>query len=848
MTLNIGIQKSEEGAVLRYWSDILSDKQADILVEDLAKVLDGIVSKPKQLVTELVLASEPQKPIITQPTVLGQEAQIRMIVKECVQEILGQMFKSENSAHSTINLPALVNRQIAQPAASSLPQSMAEFSFDKHTENTPKKRSFAIAEPSAQANPVTQKLLALWSEYLQIPETSIKSTDSFFTLGADSIVAMQLVGSARDEGLSLSVANIFRYPVFEDMVKVTRTIDSGTSSNKTRNINQRRRSSLLYQNFSLLEQSDISAFLQDNVCPKIKLFRGGIVDVLPTTDFQALSITGSLLESRWLLNYFFLEGSGIVDLKQLRQSINQVVDAFEILRTVFIPYNSQFFQVVLRKLNPSFNVEVTDDLDAFTAELQQRDRISGPKLGESYLRFTVAKLRNSDNHRIIIRLSHAQYDGVCLPRIIDALRAAYHGETIPSTPSFSSYVRAAVGKTTSDHYKYWQDLLEESKMTDLVRRRGPNYSRGPEPPTMLRRTVKVASLAHEGITAATVVKAAWSLTLAELTADSDIIFGNVISGRNGSLAGVENIVGPCVNTVPVRAKFQAGWTALDLLKHLQTQQTSNMAYESLGFREIIKHCTTWENWTNFTTVCQHQNIQQTPSLSLGNKYSFGGVGTQDPSTYFTIISVPHGGDDIEITLTFTLTNVQMTKLATDSIFNTLCENAVLFSQNPSTILPTPSELNSLPRLLPEDASIISARRMSRSLDTLNRKHLLLYSDVLTRGWREILGEGKSIDSESSFFELGGDIMGLAQLGSLLEEEGFKVKLEDLVQHPVLMEQLALLARDRDVDGEEGVENELTNSEKGDVPMKVKTGMWGAIRKMAKVKGRKRGVAGEVGVV
>ncbi|CAG8957989.1 hypothetical protein HYFRA_00000332 [Hymenoscyphus fraxineus] len=845
ITLNIGIAQNEEGAALRYWSDILSSDQANILVGALAKVLDSIVSNPKQSVADIILLEEPQQPVLTEQTSPVQEAQIRMIIKECVTEILGQMFNS-NNAHNIPDITSLVNRQIAETAAaSSLPRSMADFSFGNQTERAPKKRSISIAA-STPASPIAQKLLTLWSEYLQIPETSIKSTDSFFTLGADSIVAMQLVGSARDVGLSLSVANIFRCPVFEEMVKVTRMINSSTDKaprhNERRGSSHRRKSSMLYQNFSLLEQTDVDSFLQENVCPKIKLFRGGIIDVLPATDFQALSVTGSLLESRWLLNYFFLEGSGTVDLKRLRQSINQVVDAFDILRTVFVPYNSQFFQVVLRNLNPVFNVEVTDNLEAFTSELQQRDRVSGPKLGESYLRFTVAKLRNSDNHRIIIRLSHAQYDGVCLPRIVDALRSAYHGEMIPQTPSFSSYVRSAVGKTTSEHYEYWKGLLEGSKMTELVHRRGPNYSRGPEPPTMLRRIVKTASLSHEGIMAATIVKAAWSLTLAELSASSDVIFGNVISGRNGSISGIENIVGPCVNTNPVRAKFQAGWTALDLLKHLQDQQTSNMAYESLGFREIIKHCTSWENWTNFSTTCQHQNIQLTPSLSLGNnKYSFGGVGSQDDFADFSILSIPHGAEEMEIMLTFALPNIHMTKTATENIFNTLCEKTTLFSQNPSTILPDPSELNKLPRSLPEDPSALSARRMSRSLDNLNRKHLLLYSDMLTRGWRQVLGEEKSIDSESSFFELGGDIMGLAQLGGFLEGEGFKIKLEDLVNHPVLMEQLWLLARDSDGEVERIVESEVASSASGEKQKKVKGGMWKSIKKIANVKGRKQGV-------
>ncbi|KAL2141083.1 hypothetical protein VTI28DRAFT_2881 [Corynascus sepedonium] len=42
-----------------------------------------------------------------------------------------------------------------------------------------------------------------------------------------------------------------------------------------------------------------------------------------------------------------------------------------------------------------------------------------PKLGESFVEFTVVKHRSSNRHRILLRISHAQYDGVCFPKILN---------------------------------------------------------------------------------------------------------------------------------------------------------------------------------------------------------------------------------------------------------------------------------------------------------------------------------------------------------------------------------------------------------------------------------------------
>jgi aryl carrier-like protein len=152
-----------------------------------------------------------------------------------------------------------------------------------------------------------KKFLSVWSELLQIPETSIRGDDNFFELGGDSIVAMQMVGAAREEVLSLTVANIFCHPVFEDMVQAIRLAGDSCPSQISSSADGYKEASRLktdviqssiYQRFSLMGAANASNFLQDNICPKVRMFRGKIVDVFPVTDFQALAITGTLLESR----------------------------------------------------------------------------------------------------------------------------------------------------------------------------------------------------------------------------------------------------------------------------------------------------------------------------------------------------------------------------------------------------------------------------------------------------------------------------------------------------------------------------------------------------------------------
>ena len=249
--------------------------------------------------------------------------------------------------------------------------------------------------------------------------------------------------------------------------------------------------------------------------------------------------------------------------------------------------------------------------------------------------------------------------------------------------------------------------------------------------------------------------------------------------------------------IPVRVAFKSDWTVLDLLHHIQNQQVANMPYESLGFREIIKHCTSWPDWTNFSTVCQHQNIQVSPELEIGkNKYTLGALGSQEDFADITIRSTPQEDGTIEISLIFT-ENSGITTTFAQALFEDLCATSTAFCEDLTMILPSPNELSSLKRQTVDDPTPVVDASLSANLRGINRDELLLYNDLLTRAWRQILWDKKGsvavIDFDSSFYDLGGDIVGVAQMASLLESEGFKLRVEDLVDHPLLVEQLALCA-------------------------------------------------------
>lgn len=736
-------------------------------------------------------------------------------------------------------MASILNAFISQPAKSvaalDLAISHSSTAGDLEPENIPSSGRTSSSADSFQTVPsqgprsTSHKttLLTLWSALLDLPQDSISGPDSFFELGGDSITAMKLVGEAKDHGLALTVADVFRNPCLDDMAASASAADTYASDESTANgvdgfthmTASMLQDSHEYERFSLLAASNVDAFLQTDIVPQTGVFRGGLSDVLPATDFQSLAVAGSLLRSRWMLNYFYLDGDGLVNLVRLKRACFRLVQSLDILRTVFVPSGGRFLQVVLRTVRPAFHVmevENEDQLDTATQEMQRRGGFEGeldvdgetkPRLGEQFVQFTVLRCRQNTRHRVLLRISHAQYDGVCFPKILDVLVAEYRGESVERPPSFANYLRASAGTLTSEHYQHWKKLLHGSSMTEVVRRMGPNYRRAGTGVTACLKKVVYLPLVDSGrVTTATVVKAAWAYVLAQVSASNDVVFGHTVSGRNASVAGVESMIGPCLNLLPVRVKFgTAGSTARKILNQVQEQQVANMPHEVLGFREIVRHCTSWPRWTYFTTTVQHQNVDQSTHVRLGDvDYRVGcAAGADEDFSDISIFSQraeSDGADMYEMMLNFAEDGPVPREFA-ERALDMLCSAAELFCANPDTPLPSDTEISGAAHQLPfndistqdndEDTFAVSRLRHVKKSQIDN------LSTLVKKAWFQVLSlpaTDDTIDMDTSFFAVGGDIVDLAQVALLLEQKGLpEPRLEDLIDHATLRGHMAVVA-------------------------------------------------------
>lgn len=517
-----------------------------------------------------------------------------------------------------------------------------------------KRREHFLSSSASRSAPETSMavlLQNLWAEVLKIPSQDISADDSFFRIGGDSIAAMKLAGLANMRKLRLSVQLVFEYPVLRDMADQMELCsgqpnDSGSTGGPLP-------FSLVNKGEDVLRRT-IHKTLGDQVFE--------IEDVIPATDFQAWAIGFSILQPKGFITYMILTPRKPFDCDRLSEAIRATVAAIPILRTGFSLESGNLLQVVFQDFQPKVNYHKSDTSDLTTARNNwlSRDSQRPTEMLHPITQFTLLSTSLQDEQCLILRLSHAQYDGVSFPRVWETLNKAYSNSQIPPQASLSALVQAVHGITHSQKtLDYWSSILKDSSMTPFNSQIKPAYT------YLLNKTHKctipwVVQPQNQDFTQATVVKAAWTLVLSYLNSthhnhgvtalpDVDVTFGSLVSGRAATSIPHKDAIGPYLNIVPVRVKLDLTNTLNELVMSIQNQQAASLPYENMGFREIIRTCTNWPSHTRFSSVVQHQNLPE-----ITDQVNIGGVDCRSEawrkdvdSSDIVVLSTPIGGPNGE---------------------------------------------------------------------------------------------------------------------------------------------------------------------------------------------------------
>ena len=308
---------------------------------------------------------------------------------------------------------------------------------------------------------------------------------------------MKLTAAARLEGISLSVSSIFKRPRLCDLA----TYDQAAVVEPQKE----------YSPFSLISNSDILGLLKG-----MSIQRPDIQDILPTTNFQNYSVNQTYRKPRSKLLYLISSLGRNIDTEHLLSACRGLVRRRDSLRTIFLLYNENFFQVVLRELPLNIPVHTThDDPVAYARGLCKKDAEGDISLGQPWVGFWIIK-QDQNCVKVVMRISHAQYDGISLPLLLNDLEDLYLQKSESISPSFSSFTAGILNATDERCKSYWCHLLDGSVVTDMppLDEAKTQLLSADELEATVKH-VRTISLPRvpPGITLATLISATWALVI-----------------------------------------------------------------------------------------------------------------------------------------------------------------------------------------------------------------------------------------------------------------------------------------------------------------------------------------------
>lgn len=192
--------------------------------------------------------------------------------------------------------------------------------------------STVVASEQQPLKPMEHKLQQLWSSVLRRSAGDIGAKDNFFHIGGDSVLAMRMVAMSRDNGVSLSVADVFQSPRLSDLAALVSSRKDPEHPIVTGLCQDDSAPFTLWK--TQLDASDhaLDAELH-NLARRCDVSPAQIEDVYPCTPLQEglMSITSHRPEAYIVQRVFKIhEDLGIASLKV---AWNKLVSALPILRT-----------------------------------------------------------------------------------------------------------------------------------------------------------------------------------------------------------------------------------------------------------------------------------------------------------------------------------------------------------------------------------------------------------------------------------------------------------------------------------------------------------------------------------
>jgi hypothetical protein len=308
---------------------------------------------------------------------------------------------------------------------------------------------------------------------------------------------------------------------------------------------------------------------------------------------------------------------GDLRLDAFEQAWQSAVDRHAVLRTAFIWEGVEKpLQVVRRQVRlpierHDWRGVPEEEQRARFQSLLERDRTAGVDLLQPPL-MRLHLIRKEEREWLLVNSHHhILLDGwsmaILLRDVLTAYETLVTGKTaaLATTRPYRDYISWVNRRDMQQAETYWRGMLAGFARPTTIPIEAPSEQMSADSWPFAEQcwqwsTEKTDALQAFAkrcrVTVNTVLQGAWALLLHRYSGDQDLLFGATVSGRTPELAGVEDIVGLFINSLPIRISVRPEQKLADWLRALQEQNATLRQYEWTPLSDIQR----WSDVPNGT--------------------------------------------------------------------------------------------------------------------------------------------------------------------------------------------------------------------------------------------------------
>lgn len=337
------------------------------------------------------------------------------------------------------------------------------------------------------------------------------------------------------------------------------------------------------------DYSDMDEF-RERYLPQLNISADDIEDIFPCTPIQEGILLAQAKDKDCYRSWFELTVQIVgteaqLDSRKLQDAWREVVQKHALLRTVLvenIPGSDRMMNIVLK--NPVPEISMLRAEEAVPMTPFQRHGLQH--------RISVCEL-DQRSARLRIEMSHAITDASSKAILHRDLSNAYAGDIGAAGGTYRDFVVFLGTQPYDQGSKFWAQHLADvepcilptsSSQPDVSSYVSDRPMRAPRIDTEVLR----AFCARWDVTAPSIVKVAWALVLRMYTGTNTPCFGNIFSGRDVPIDGVDEIFGPLIGMVPCRVMLDHSASVVHTLRAVQDDYLSTLPYQHHPLADIHK--------------------------------------------------------------------------------------------------------------------------------------------------------------------------------------------------------------------------------------------------------------------